>query len=78
MAANAQTLMNQAPMTADKYLGDVVRSIDERFGDGFAKANPTLVAAMLQTCAMDFAACMLSNSLTDVADTIEAGFGNMG
>lgn len=73
MVANADTLMRQAPQTAEGYLKQVVLSIDERFGDGYAKANPVVVAAMLQACTADFAACMVSNSLDRVADAIHSG-----
>lgn len=75
---DAKTLMEQAPMTADRYLSDVVKSIDERFGDGFAKANPVLVAAMLKACTADFGACMISNSLDRLADAVNAGLSNLG
>ncbi len=73
MVADADTLMRQAPETAEGYLTQVVRSIDERFGEGYAKANPVVVAAMLQTCTADFAACMVSNALDRIADAISAG-----
>ncbi len=78
MVADADTLMRQASMTADTYLREVVKSIDERFGDGFAKSNPVLMSAMLQACSADFAATMLSNSLDRVADAIHTGLSNMG
>jgi hypothetical protein len=77
MVADAQTLMRQASMTADTYLREVVKSIDEQFGAGFAKANPAVVAAMLQACTGDFAACMVSNSLDRLGEAIHSGLSNM-
>ncbi len=77
MAADAHTLMNQAPMTADKYLLDCIRSIDEALGDGYAKAHPEVLAAMLRACSFDFATCMTSNSLDRIADAIHSGLSNM-
>jgi len=31
-----------------------IKSIDQAFGEGYAKANPELVGAFIQTCAADF------------------------
>ena len=77
MAADADTLMRQAPATADLYLRQVVTSIDDVFGDGYAKANPALVAAMVQACTVDFGAVMLSNSVDRLSDAIHTGLSNM-
>jgi hypothetical protein len=73
MTANAETLMRQAPMTADTYLRECVKSIDSQFGQGFAKANPAVLAAMLQASSMDFASMVISNSFDRVAVAIEDG-----
>jgi len=43
--------------------------IDKIFGDGFARANPTLVAAYMQTAALDFAA---SFGLQRISESIDA------
>ena len=32
----------------DQYLERSIRSIDEKLGEGYAKKNPNLIAAMLQ------------------------------
>lgn len=78
MAVDAHTLMNQAADTAGTYLAKVVRELDEQFGSGYAKSNPVVVAAMLQACTADFAACMLSNSIDRLADAVHTGLSNMG
>ncbi len=48
--------LRQAIMTAEDYLSGAVRAIDHKFGQDYAKKNPALVAAFIQTCAMDYAA----------------------
>lgn len=70
---DADNLMRQAPMTAELYLRNAVASIDQVFGVGYAKANPAVVAAFLQTCAMDFATVMGSNAVDRLTDAISTG-----
>lgn len=48
------TLMRQAPDTADVYLRAAIRNIDSSFGDGYAAKHPELVAAMVRTSGADF------------------------
>jgi hypothetical protein len=50
----AQTAVEQAYKTADQYFREAVRRIDEKFGDGYAKKNPRLVATFMQVAAKDF------------------------
>ncbi len=45
----------QAPAAVSRYLEEARRSIDAVFGDGHAAANPSLVAAFLQACAIEAA-----------------------
>jgi len=47
-------MMQQAWATADLYMGRAVKCIDRQFGDGFAKKNPALVGAFMQTASLDF------------------------
>lgn len=53
--------MEQAGWTADTYLGAAIKYIDKRFGKGYAKKNPQLVGAFMQTAAIDFAVLFASN-----------------
>jgi hypothetical protein len=69
--------MNQAVNTINAYLSDVVEALDKRFGEGYAAANPALVGAMVQACALDFAACYLHNALDTVADSIDGVGANL-
>lgn len=64
------TLMRQAPATAGLYLSETVRSIDNTFGEGYAKTHPELVAAMIQTCARDFHSAVYQHTMGDVAAAI--------
>jgi hypothetical protein len=49
ITASPGTLMRQAKYTAAEYLNAAVIDIDEKFGDGFAKEHPELVAAYMTT-----------------------------
>jgi hypothetical protein len=51
---NVENAMRQAPMTIDFYLLKVIESIDDRFGAGYAKAHPELVAQLVIACTKDF------------------------
>mgnify|MGYP006346391305 CR=1 FL=1 len=59
-------LMRQAASTAEFYMGRAVERIDAQFGEGFAKANPPLVAAFMRTAGEDFKGSMLTNSLWEL------------
>lgn len=76
IAANYETLMRQASMTADQYMKDCARYIDEQFGDGYAQNHPELLAAMIQASAQDFhTACMIGatqDQSAQVAGAIES------
>lgn len=48
---------------AANWLAQAERHIDERFGQGYAKANPALMAAMVQASAMDYHASWLGQAI---------------
>ena len=50
-----------AKLNVAKYLKAAVMSIDEEFGKGYAVANPVLIGAFIQACAVD----VLANILQD-------------
>lgn len=68
--ASNDTLLEQAPMTADEYLRAGVRTIDKQFGEGYAKLHPELLAAYMKTCAMDFGTSMLVVAIQEAAEQI--------
>ena len=54
ITASYDTLVDQAPETAGRYMREAVRQIDREFGDGYAAKNPNLVAAFIAASASDF------------------------
>lgn len=71
-------LMEQGADTAHTWLRKAIESIDDLMGEGAAKANPALVAAMLQASAADFATIKVSESIDRLADAVHTGLSNMG
>jgi hypothetical protein len=69
--ASNETLMRQASATADEYLHKAVEGIDGVFGEGFAKAHPELIAAHMQTAALDFGASVIANALRSISTHIK-------
>lgn len=67
---DAKALMDQATYTSQHYLYRAVRDIDVEFGVGYAKANPMLVSAYMQTCARDFQAMTLLKALENLAEAV--------
>jgi len=47
-------MMQQAWATTDHYLSKAIECIDRQFGMGFAKKNPALIGAFMQTASLDF------------------------
>jgi len=70
--ANFETLMLQAPMTAEVYLTDCVESIDKEFGEGYAKKNPELVCGMLRACSQDYTTGVISKTAGLYYDSLNA------
>ena len=67
-----ETSMRQARYTAEKYMIAAIKSIDKTFGEGYAKKNPLLVAAFMQTAAM------CNHSIAQVIEeTITNGFNGL-
>jgi hypothetical protein len=75
--ASVDTLMRQAPMTASVYMAACIAEIDERLGEGYARANPALLAAMVQASALDFHTACTCNGLARLTEAVEAGLGGI-
>ena len=58
ITANADTLMEQAVLTASNYLYEAVRQIDAQFGKGYSREHPELVGVFMNVCAQDFGTSM--------------------
>ncbi len=70
--ASFDTLVEQAPLTADHYMSAAVRRIDARFGEGYASEHPDLVAAFMRVCAADFHSAILAKATGAGLDRIAA------
>jgi len=69
-----ETLMRQAPMTAEVYLAEAIESIEKRMGEGAAEKFPQIVAALITAAATDYHAAMFSHrvapALLEIGDSI--------
>ena len=69
--AGNETLFRQAPATAQDYMINAVKDIDAYFGKGFAKAHPELIAAYMQTAAIDMSGAVIARAVETLADAVE-------
>ena len=61
----------QANETAISALDACTTALDDRFGPGYAKANPQLLAAMVQSSALDMAGEALCAAAMTLANAWE-------
>ena len=54
----------------ENELEDVIQSIDDTFGEGYAKKHPRLVGSLLMTMTKNKNTMRLSNSLTRISNSI--------
>jgi hypothetical protein len=59
------TLLRQASLTAEDYFLKAIIAIDEKFGEGYAKKNPDLIAAFMKTASVDFATTSISKLICE-------------
>jgi hypothetical protein len=67
---NETDLMRQACMTAHDYLLHGKSDIDERLGVGYAQVHPELLAAYMQTAALDYMAGFLAKEIGGALERI--------
>lgn len=67
-------LMRQARDTAETYFNQSVRVIDEKFGEGYAKEHPELIAGFMNTAARDFDTAIMNQKLDDLIAEIRDSF----
>jgi hypothetical protein len=60
------TLLRQAPMTAETYMAAAIDWLDERYGKGFAIKNPQLIQIYVEACVRDFHSSTISKLVRDV------------
>jgi len=66
--ADNYTLLQQAPMTAEQYMRHGAERIDATFGDGYAKKHPELVAAFMQTAAIDLGTSIIARAIDNMKE----------
>lgn len=64
------SLLRQAWETAGDYLEHGIRQIDGALGKGYAKDHPELIAAFMQTAAIDFASATIAKTLASALEEI--------
>jgi len=69
------TLMRQAPMTAQHYFLCAIENIDKEFGDGYAQEHPALLGAYIQTAALDYQAGVISATIQTIGADICTALG---
>ena len=62
--------MYQAGATIGVYLSQAIKEIDLRFGEGYAEANPNLVAECVRSQTLDFNGVSLSAVLYELRDAL--------
>ena len=65
-----ETLIEQTSTTATQYLARAIEAIDLQLGRGYAMEHPQLIAAFMQTCAIDFVAGTLERELSYLANAV--------
>lgn len=78
ITADFDRLMEQASATAYSYMLHTVHNIDQTFGEGYAKAHPELVGAMVQAASLDFAGSILRQGLDDLTRQIVDSIDTLG
>lgn len=70
ITADVVELMRQAPLTARNYMKHGAEDIDAMFGDGYAEAPPELLAAYMQTAAIDLMTAMVAKEIGEAIEEI--------
>lgn len=73
--ASFDTILEQSSDVVDYHLSRAIRSIDEHFGEGFAKHNPGLVAALITASVSELNSTtqvkVYASALDDIASALE-------
>ena len=68
---SAADLMRQAMLTSQSYFNSAVLFIDEKFGEGYAKAHPELIVGYMDTAARDFDTCITRQALNHLSSDLD-------
>jgi len=66
--------VRQAGYTAEAYFNKAVSVIDEKFGEGYAKAHPEFVAGFMNTAVQDFHTAIMDQAIGDLIAEISLHF----
>lgn len=73
--ASFATILEQSPDVVDYHLSRAINSIDDHFGEGFAKQNPGLVAALITACVSEYNSTtqvkVYASALDNIASALE-------
>ncbi len=72
ITASWDQLLEDAREHAGNHMRKAVREIDGEFGEGYAKGNPALVAAFMQTAARDLHMSGMNVAAQGIADTLRS------
>jgi len=62
--------VSQAGETIGQYLGQAIKEIDERLGDGYAQRHPDLIAECIRSQTMDFNNVAIVAVLYEIRDAL--------
>jgi hypothetical protein len=71
ISAGNDTLMRQAQGTADTYMRAAAEDIDAMLGNGYAAKHPELIAAYMQTAAIDLGTAIIARAIERVETAVE-------
>jgi hypothetical protein len=70
ITSDEDNLMRQAPMTVNNYLNEVVKMLDEKFGEGYASKNMYLVGKLTECCCRDYEATLYAKRVQGIDEAI--------
>lgn len=65
ITADEHKLMQDGADTAHYYMHKAIESIDDKFGEGYAKEHPELIGAFMQTAATDYQGTIIAKYLAE-------------
>lgn len=68
--AGNETLLRQAPMTANEYLLSAIDHIDAKLGAGYAAKHPELIAAFMQASAIDLGTAVIARAIEGLSERL--------
>jgi hypothetical protein len=75
--AGNQTLLRQAPMTANEYLMSAIDHIDQQLGNDYAKQHPELIATFMQTSAIDLGTAVIARAVESLSNSLVGALNEM-